>query len=629
MHGRTSDESGRLAARTPRWLLLGQDEPPPQPPPPPEQPQPAKLTPEQLQELVAPIALYPDALVAQILAASAYPTQIVEADRFLQQNPNLKGAALGAEVNKQDWDPSVKALTQFPSVLSNMDKDLSWTSELGDANYNQPQDVMDAIQFMRQKAEQAGNLKSTPQQTVTNQGSRSIIQPANPQVVYVPEYDPDLVYGYPVPLWPGFYPWWGVSGPFISFGIGFGIGPFFGFGWGWPAWGCHWGFGGGLFFGGGRYAFHSHAFYDRNAYFHGNFRGRCTFYSRRSRLRGYAPREGAPPPPQDSRSLLLRPHVRSRARSFAPPCDPVASAPLAALPVVVTHEAFHTRPIQHGWRYARRRLPWWRHARRWHASPWRPPLIPRRLVTAVTQGRKSLRPCRSMSRLYKGGDQTRCFCEKRHFGIPPRGGIAKFAAFAILVAGTACFPVSRRRSTDRPKDLSVRGRGMKALVAALQRITSGLAAAFSARRKRDYLLRRPRRRQNNRAEFVQKISANAPPGRSEPDGTTTLYIGAENWPTPIPLVHKGSAWYFDTAAGKQEILYRRIGRNELAVIQVCRELVDAEKEYYAEPHDGDSGRQAVRAEIPQRSQQAQRPLLGAGFRRSRESHRPARGVGRG
>lgn len=171
---------------------------------PPDQPQPARLTPQQLQELVAPIALYPDALVAQILAGSAYPTQIVEAQRFLQQNPNLKGAALGAEVDKQDWDPSVKALTQFPSVLADMDKNLSWTSELGDVNLNQQTDVMGAVQVLRQKAQQAGNLKSTPQQTVTDQGSNVVIQPADPQVVYVPDYDPELVYGYPMGLWPGF-----------------------------------------------------------------------------------------------------------------------------------------------------------------------------------------------------------------------------------------------------------------------------------------------------------------------------------------------------------------------------------------------------------------------------------------
>jgi hypothetical protein len=245
-----------------------------------------------LRQLVAPIALYPDALIAQILAASAYPTQIVEADRFLQQNPNLKGAALGAEVDKQDWDPSVKALAQFPSVLANMDKNLSWTSELGDVNYNQPEDVMKAVQFLRKKAKEAGKLQNTPQQIVTAQGDTIIIQPANPQVVYVPMYDPTIIYGYPLVLWPGLYPWWDVPGPFISFGMGFGIGPFFGFDWGWPAWGFNWGYGGGLLYGGGRYGFHSHAFYDRNAYFHGNFRGYSSFARGDRDLRGFAPARG-------------------------------------------------------------------------------------------------------------------------------------------------------------------------------------------------------------------------------------------------------------------------------------------------------------------------------------------------
>jgi uncharacterized membrane protein YgcG len=279
------DPSLKLPGTTAAAALGGQGQPAP------EQPQPARLTKDQLRQLVAPIALYPDALLAQILAASAYPTQIVEADRLLQENPNLKGAALGAEVDKQDWDPSVKALTQFPSVLANMDKNLSWTSELGDANFNQPEEVMKAVQYLRKKAKEAGKLESTPQQIVTAQDDSIIIQPADPQVVYVPMYDPTLIYGYPLVLWPGLYPWWGVPGPFISFGIGFGIGPFFGFGWGWPAWGCDWGHGR-LFFGGGFYGFHSRAFYDRNAYFHGNFRGYVPFARGDRGLRGYAPREG-------------------------------------------------------------------------------------------------------------------------------------------------------------------------------------------------------------------------------------------------------------------------------------------------------------------------------------------------
>src|SRR6202011_6139873 len=147
----------------------------------------AQQSAQELQQLVAPIALYPDALVAQILAASTYPSEIVEADRWMQSHQNLKGEELAKEVDKQPWDPSVKAMTQFPSVLENMDKNLSWTSSLGDAYANQTQDVTDAVQVMRQQARKAGHLDSNEQQQVKTQGDTIVIQPANPQVVYVPD----------------------------------------------------------------------------------------------------------------------------------------------------------------------------------------------------------------------------------------------------------------------------------------------------------------------------------------------------------------------------------------------------------------------------------------------------------
>jgi hypothetical protein len=245
----------------------------PMPPTGPDQRQYTSLPPEQLNKLVAPIALYPDALVAQILAASGYPTQIAEADRMARENPGLKGRALAEEVDRQDWDPSVKSLVEFPTVLANLDRDLSWTSELGEAYQNQPDDVMQAIQYMRHKAYNAGNLRSTPQERVYEQGPNVEIQPADPNVVYVPAYNPAYVYGYPVGLWPGFYPWWGFGGPRISFGFGFPISPFFGFGWGWHGWGIGWGFHGGIFFGGHPYAFSSRAFYSHAAFVHGNYRG--------------------------------------------------------------------------------------------------------------------------------------------------------------------------------------------------------------------------------------------------------------------------------------------------------------------------------------------------------------------
>jgi hypothetical protein len=203
---------------------------------------PVKHSPQELQQLVAPIALYPDALVAQILAASTYPTQIVEADRWMQENANLKGEVLANEVDKQDWDPSVKAVTQFPSVLENMDKNLSWTSSLGEAYISQPQDVTDAVQALRQQARNAGNLKSNEQEKVSTQGSTIIVEPADPEVVYVPAYDPWLVYGSPIVAYPGWYPVPGIfwGGPGLAFELGFGIGLFGGFGWGWGHWGYDW-----------------------------------------------------------------------------------------------------------------------------------------------------------------------------------------------------------------------------------------------------------------------------------------------------------------------------------------------------------------------------------------------------
>jgi Protein of unknown function (DUF3300) len=199
-------------------------------------------SPQELQQLVAPIALYPDALVAQILAASTYPTQIVEADRWMQSHSDLKGEKLAKGVDKQPWDPSVKALAQFPSVLENMDKNLSWTSSLGDAYANDPQGVSDAVQTMRQQARSAGNLKTTEQENVTDQDGTIAIEPANPDVVYVPAYNPWLVYGAPIVAYPGWYPVPGIflGGVGIGFGIGFGVGFFGGFGWGWGHWGYDW-----------------------------------------------------------------------------------------------------------------------------------------------------------------------------------------------------------------------------------------------------------------------------------------------------------------------------------------------------------------------------------------------------
>lgn len=236
-------------------------------PAPQQQPQAVLESPDQLNQLVAPIALYPDGLVAEILAAATYPDQVVDAGRWLQQHQNLQGKKLADEANKQAWDPSVKALVQFPAVLQNMTQNLAWTSELGDAYVNQRQDVSQAVQAMRQRAQQAGNLKTTPQENVTTQDQNIVIQPVTPDYVYVPEYDPWLVYGSPIAVFPGWYPYAGLylGGPGIAFGLGFGVGFFGGFGWGWHNWGYDWRGGRALYNHGG-YVSHSRSIVNRNGF---------------------------------------------------------------------------------------------------------------------------------------------------------------------------------------------------------------------------------------------------------------------------------------------------------------------------------------------------------------------------
>jgi hypothetical protein len=235
-------------------------------------------TPEQLQQLVAPIALYPDSLVAQILAASAFPEQVVEADRFVQSRPDLKGDDLGQAVDQQPWDPSVKALAPFPSVLGNMDKNLSWTSSLGDAYFNDPQSVISAIQVLRKDASNAGTLKTTSEQTVTTEGQTIIIQPANPEVVYVPEYSPAVVYGTALEPYPGYSGWDVAAASALTFGAGMFVGAAVG-GWGWGHWGMDW-HGGSVNFNRNAYVSRSNTFANRSSRYgqanRGNYAGRNT-----------------------------------------------------------------------------------------------------------------------------------------------------------------------------------------------------------------------------------------------------------------------------------------------------------------------------------------------------------------
>ena len=245
------------------WLMIpmgigdvyawSQEAPPPPPdqqnqgPPPEDQGPPPQqwnaLSPDQVDQLVAPIALYPDSLVAQVLAAATYPTEVVDADRFVQSQAGAPPEQIADMANNQSWDPSVKALTAFPSVLANMDRNLDWTTQLGNAYYNQPQDVMSAVQAMRQQAYESGHLRSGEQLNVDYEPGNIVIVPANPAVVYVPYYDPWRMWGFHP-----YYAWYApppprgfVVGLGIGFGVGVAVGAFTHWGWGWGHWGVGWG----------------------------------------------------------------------------------------------------------------------------------------------------------------------------------------------------------------------------------------------------------------------------------------------------------------------------------------------------------------------------------------------------
>ena len=211
----------------------------------------APLSADQLEQLLAPVALYPDSLLAQILAAATYPAQIAAADQWIHQmqaqgNTDPNQIVSGADA-QTGWDPSVKALTTFPQVLDMLNKNLDWTTSLGNAYYNQPQDVMQTVQVLRDRAEQAGTLQSTPQEEVSEDQGNIDLEPASPDEAYVPAYNPWVVYGAPIAPYPGFAcpnllggfgGGYGYGG--LEFGAGIAMAAFDRMPWGWGAWGLNW-----------------------------------------------------------------------------------------------------------------------------------------------------------------------------------------------------------------------------------------------------------------------------------------------------------------------------------------------------------------------------------------------------
>jgi Protein of unknown function (DUF3300) len=231
--------SGVLSAG--EGMLLAQEAAPQPQAAPTADEQAPKLSGDQLDALVAPIALYPDPLLAQCLVASTYPVEVIQAQQWLARNPNLKGDDLVKAAEQQDWDPSIQALASIPDALKVLAQDIKWTTDLGDAFLAQQSDVMDAVQRLRGKAKDSGKLTSSEQQKVETQVVEDktivVIQPASTEVVYVPTYSPSVIWGvgyYPYP--PLYYPPY-YGGAWLGFGVGIAIGIGISGGWGW---GCGW-----------------------------------------------------------------------------------------------------------------------------------------------------------------------------------------------------------------------------------------------------------------------------------------------------------------------------------------------------------------------------------------------------
>ena len=195
---------------------------------------------EELDQILAPVALYPDSLLTQVLMASTYPLEVVQADRWAKQNKDMKGDTLAKALEAQPWDPSVKSLVNFPQVLSMMSEKLDWTQKLGDAFLAQQKEVMDTVQALRAKAQAAGNLKTTKEQVVKVEKDIIIIEPASPQVIYVPTYNPTVVYGawaYPAyPPYPVYPPGYVATTAAFSFAAGAAVGAAWGYAWGHADW---------------------------------------------------------------------------------------------------------------------------------------------------------------------------------------------------------------------------------------------------------------------------------------------------------------------------------------------------------------------------------------------------------
>ena len=543
--------------------------------------------PEELEALVAPIALYPDSVLSQALMASTYPLEIVQAARWLKANPTLKGEAAVKAVANQSWDVSVKSLVAFPQVLEPMNDQLDWTKKLGDAVLAQQKDVLAAVQRLRGKAQDSGNLKTTEQQTVVvEQAETKIvrIEPTNPQVIYVPAYEPAVVYGgwgYPAyppyywPPYPAYYPGY-AFGAGLAWGLGFAAaGAIFG--------NCNWG-GGDIDINVNR-ATNIDRNFDRNKGGKGSMTPAIAgrFLPRQRHPREVRQERGRRRPTQ------RLPWSRRGGRSCRRRRSPGRRRPGGR-----GRPGRSRRPGlgRRSWRCRRsRRIGGPRRPRRWRSR--------QRLQRREPRRRRRPAKRRPRPRQHAGLEPWRRHARRRwsrrrwwrsRASLRRTGMNAARTRFRIrtvlqaaVLAGTLVVAVvpahaaSPRHAFETPE---------AAMTAFGDAVAINDEAALKGMLGADYHEFIPPVGADIRYAFLE-LWAQARAIKLVGDKQARVTVGKEGWTLPIPLVKAGTAWPFDTIAGAEEMRIRRVGRNELAVMQTLLAIRDAQLEYVATDHDGD------------------------------------------
>ena len=601
-------------------------------------------TADQLDSLVAPIALYPDPLLAQVLAASTYPLEIVQAQRWYKQNSKLQGEELTKAAAKQTWDPSVQALVAFPAALKLLDENVQWTTDLGNAFLDQQSEVMDAVQRMRKKAKDAGKLESGKEQKVEVKTVESktviVVQPADPQVIYVPSYNPTVVYGPPVYAYPPMYypPSTGavVATAAISFGVGVAMG---------AMWGgcCHGGYGWGCGWGGNNTVVVNNNFQSRYTNVNANRTnintGNRTNVSGNNNWQHNASHRGSVPYSNRNTAQKFGGSVRDSSgrterfdgggqsrgdsgrggdrsgdrggdrggnRDTSRDAGNNRSGGQDRVGDRSVGSSNSGRESALGGADSRSRT---------DAASNRGYSSSRQSSSAGSSARSSGGfsggggSSRSSGGRFSGGGGGGRWWRRRPPPVNerrPEAMIIKLTQFFVLTGAALLFAQQK----ETPKTFASAEEARDTLVAAAQEGYDQIRAVFGGGSAQILRTGDEVQDKNILAKFNEFVAEKAElePTELNP-GRVTLLVGKVDWPFPIPLVkNKAGRWYWDIAEGKAEIRRRTIGANELNAMEVCRGYVEAQRQYAEEDRDG-NGTGGVRQQDLQLRRQEGRSLL--------------------